>query len=176
MVLSKLSSTEVMKILDDIFQAFSELGNRYQDKWQKLVKAIFDALKKAKITSKQVDNIVSRIVVDFPMFDRADLVKLVDYFLDRIRNNDDDFMRFLHLHYGRSTQFLSLLYVHVNTFVIFSWKDVLPLLLERLEEEKNINYRGSDVTGKEYKINTIRNICEIDWKPSISTCLAKMFM
>ncbi|XP_001605378.1 Fanconi anemia group I protein [Nasonia vitripennis] len=149
MVLSKLSSTEVMKMLDDIFQACSELGYGYHDKWQKLVKAIFDALKKTKVTSKHAENIVSRIVVDFPMFERAHLVKLVDYFLDRIRNNDDDFM---------------------------SWKDVLPLLLERLEEENNINHRGSDVTGKDYKIIIIRSICDIDWEPSILTSLAKMFV
>ena len=74
-------------------QGLSEL-ERCQDKRQKLVLAIFNALKKAKVTSKHVDNIVSRIVVDFTVYDRTDLVKLVDYFLDRIRNNDDDFTRY----------------------------------------------------------------------------------
>lgn len=97
MVLTKLSSSEVIKMLDDIFQAFSELGNRCHDKWQKLVRVVFDALKNAQVTSKHVDNIIGRIVVDFPMFERTDLVKLVDYFLDRIRNNDDEFMRLLGL-------------------------------------------------------------------------------
>lgn len=79
-------------MLDDILLAFAKL-DRHQDKRFKLVIAVFDALRTAKVTSKHVDNIVSRIVVDFPVYDRTHLAKLVDYFLDRIRNNDDDFTR-----------------------------------------------------------------------------------
>lgn len=66
---------------------------------------------------------------------------------------------------------------HINIFIFFySWKDVLPLLLEKLEEEKTISYRGSDVSGPDYKKAIISSICDIDWDVSILTSIAKMFV
>ena len=58
---------------------------------------------------------------------------------------------------------------------MFSWKDVLPLLLETLKEEKYINYKGSEVSGAEYKSLIVISICSTEWDPKISTSLAKMF-
>ncbi|XP_011502172.1 PREDICTED: Fanconi anemia group I protein homolog [Ceratosolen solmsi marchali] len=148
MVLKVINTSEVLTMLDNILQGFSEL-DRYHDKRQKLVKKIFDATCKANVNSKHVDAIVSKIAANFSMFDKAHLVNLVDYFIERIRNNDDSFM---------------------------SWKDLLPLLLEKIEEEKFINYRGSDVSGQEYKIIIIRSICDIDWDIKILSSIAKMFV
>jgi hypothetical protein len=53
---------------------------------------------------------------------------------------------------------------------------VLPLLLEKIEEEKFINYRGNNVSGQEYKIIIIRSICDIDWDIKIISSIAKMFV
>lgn len=92
MVLSKIKSSEVVKMLDEILQGFSD-QERSQTKRMKLIRAIFDALKNAEVSSKHVDSIISRIVIDFPSYGRLSLLKLVDYFVDRIRHNDDDFMR-----------------------------------------------------------------------------------
>ncbi|KAJ8664238.1 hypothetical protein QAD02_005900 [Eretmocerus hayati] len=147
MVLKVLNTSEATKMLDDVLQGFSDV-ERSQDKKFKLMRAVFDALRKSKANGKHVDNIISRIVVEFPSLNRIQLVKLVDYSVERIRNNDDDFM---------------------------SWKDIIPLLLERLEEEKSVSYRGSDVSGPEYKLSIIRSICDIDWDPNVLTALAKMF-
>ena len=93
MVLQVLNSSEVTKMLDDILPALSEL-KRGQEKRLKLVKAVFDALKTAQINSKHNDDVVQRIVADFSNYDRSHLMKLVDYFIERIRNNDDEFMRY----------------------------------------------------------------------------------
>lgn len=91
MIRDRIKSSSVVDMLDEIFQGFTE-QERSQSKKMKLIRSVFDALKNAAVSSKHVDNIVSRIVIDFPSFGRVNLVKLVDYFLDRIRNNDDDFM------------------------------------------------------------------------------------
>ncbi|XP_058794927.1 Fanconi anemia group I protein homolog [Phymastichus coffea] len=149
MLLEILNTSEGIKMLDNLLQAFILTSEIHHDKRIKLVKSVFDALKKPKVTTKHVDEIVNRIVIDFHAFSRGHLTKLVDYCLDRIRTNDDDHM---------------------------SWKDVLPVLLEKLEDEKSINYRGTDVSGQDYKITILRSICDIDWDTKILTSLAKMFV
>ncbi|XP_014217237.1 Fanconi anemia group I protein homolog [Copidosoma floridanum] len=150
MVISVLHTNEAPKMLDKLMLGFAEQsGRRSNDKRFKIVSRVFEALGKARVTIKQAETIVNRIVVDFPVYERMHLVKLVDYFVARIRNNDDDFM---------------------------SWKDVIPLLLERLEEEKSMDHRGTNVTGKEYKAIIIRIIYELDWDIKILTPLAKMFV
>ncbi|KAL7305316.1 hypothetical protein TKK_0002446 [Trichogramma kaykai] len=148
MVLKVLNTSEVTKVLDDVLRAFGKLY-QFHDKRLKLIIAILDALKNIKAPTKHVDSIVSRIVIDFSQYERTHLVKLIDYCIERIRNNDDEFM---------------------------SWKDIIPLVLEKLEEEKTINHRGTDVTGKEYKNIIIRSLCDIDWNPKTLSSLAKMFV
>lgn len=92
MVIKVLSSSEITQMLDHLLQGLSG-SEKCHNKRQKLIKTIFDGLCKAKVNTKHVDNIVNRIVVEFSSFDRIHLVKLVDYFVERIRKNDDDFMR-----------------------------------------------------------------------------------
>lgn len=91
MIEEKIKSSEVGKMLDDVLQGFSD-QERSQNKKMKLIRIVFDALKKASVSTKHVDGIVSRIVIDFSSLGRSNLTKLVDYFVDRIRHNDDDFM------------------------------------------------------------------------------------
>jgi vacuolar-type H+-ATPase subunit D/Vma8 len=98
MVLKVLNTSEVLIMLDNILQGFSEL-NKCHDKRQQLIKTVFDATRQAKVSSKHVDDVVSRIAANFSMFNKTYLANLVDYFLDRIRNNDDDFMRLFKLIY-----------------------------------------------------------------------------
>ncbi|XP_032678232.1 Fanconi anemia group I protein isoform X3 [Odontomachus brunneus] len=56
-----------------------------------------------------------------------------------------------------------------------SWKDLLPVLLEVLEEEKYINYMNGEVSGSKYKSLIINNICNSEWNTEIMPSLAMMF-
>lgn len=60
-------------------------------------------------------------------------------------------------------------------FVCFSWKDLLPTLLEVLEEEKYINHMSGEVSGSKYKSLIVNNICNSEWDTKIMPSLAKMF-
>lgn len=57
----------------------------------------------------------------------------------------------------------------------FSWRDMLPVILMILEQEKYINHRGTEVSGPEYKSLIIKSICSQPWDNSILTALATMF-
>ena len=39
----------------------------------------------------------------------------------------------------------------VKIFITFSWKEVIPTFLEKLEDERSIKHGGSDVTGVQKK-------------------------
>lgn len=95
MVLKVLNTTEVVKMLHELLKAFQSTSEKFHDKRIKLVKSVFDALRNAKATNRHVEDVVNRIVMDFHSFSRIHLAKLVDYCIERIRNNDDDFMRYL---------------------------------------------------------------------------------
>lgn len=56
-----------------------------------------------------------------------------------------------------------------------SWKDILPLILETLEKEEYINYRGNEVSSREYKSLIVKAICNNPWDTNILTSLAEMF-
>lgn len=86
------NSQEVIKVLDDVLPSLAEKKITNHDKRYTLVVAIFDALRKAEISTKNCQSIVDRIIVDLSLFPNRYLIKLVDYFVDRIRRNDDDFM------------------------------------------------------------------------------------
>lgn len=57
----------------------------------------------------------------------------------------------------------------------FSWKDLLPILLEVLEEEKYINHMNNEVSGSKYKSIIVNNICNSEWNTEIMPSLATMF-
>lgn len=93
MVVGVLRSSEVIKVLNDILQGFSDTDSYSQTKRRKLIEAVFKALRKTKIASQHAECIVNRIVLDFPRCDKTHLLKLVEYCISCIRSNDDDSMR-----------------------------------------------------------------------------------
>lgn len=61
-----------------------------QTKRHSLIHAVFNSLLKIKVTSNHVDSIINRIAVEFAYCGKNSLLKLVDFCLARIQNNDDD--------------------------------------------------------------------------------------
>ncbi|XP_018402667.1 PREDICTED: Fanconi anemia group I protein [Cyphomyrmex costatus] len=120
---NEICNADISKILDEVLQVCSESESLYA-KRVKLVESALKALGKAKVTINHANEIVNRIVLDFPKYPKLHLIKLVDFCLTSIRNNDDEFR---------------------------SWKDLLPVLLEVLEEKKYITYMNGEVTGSKYK-------------------------
>jgi len=59
------------------------------------VESALKALGKAKVTINHANEIVNRIVLDFPKYPKLHLIKLVDFCLASIRNNDDEFRRYI---------------------------------------------------------------------------------
>ncbi|XP_011143561.1 Fanconi anemia group I protein [Harpegnathos saltator] len=142
-----ICDSNVFKLLDEILQVCSESENLYS-KRLKLVESTLKVLAKAKVSISHVNDIVNRIVVDFPNYPKLHLIRLVEFCLTSIRNNDDEFR---------------------------SWKDLLPVLLEVLEEEKYINYMNGEVSGSKYKSLIINNICISEWNTEIMPSIAMMF-
>ncbi|XP_012153284.2 Fanconi anemia complementation group I isoform X2 [Megachile rotundata] len=135
------------KIVDDILQEFSD-SEACQTKRRILVEAVLKDLGNVKISTGQVDAIVNRIIVDFPKYSKQNLVKLVDFCLISIHNNNDS---------------------------LHSWKDLLPVLLEMLENEKYLVHADTEVSGDEYKSLIIKAICDYRWNVNLLPSLAKMF-
>ncbi|XP_018371290.1 PREDICTED: Fanconi anemia group I protein [Trachymyrmex cornetzi] len=144
---NEICNADISKILDEVLQVCSESENLFA-KRVKLVEAALKALGKAKVTINHANEIVNRIVLDFPKYPKLHLIKLVDFCLASIRNNDDEFR---------------------------SWKDLLPVLLEVLEEEKYITYMNGEVTGSKYKSIIVNNLCNSEWDTQIMPSLARMF-
>ncbi|XP_046836212.1 Fanconi anemia group I protein homolog isoform X4 [Vespa crabro] len=143
----KIYSADIVKVLDEILQAFCN-ADKFSENKLKVVKAILKTLGSAKINSNHAEEIISLIAMDFPNFSKNCLIQLVQFSTSNIYSNEDNF---------------------------YSWKDLLPVLLEILEQEKYIDYMNSEVTGSEYKTLIVKSICNSHWEPSIVPCLAKMF-
>lgn len=116
---------------------------------------------------------MNRIVVDFPKYPKLHLVKLVDFCLASIRSNDDEFRRYMrkllcNLNLAKERK-------RNNIVVCYSWKELLPVLLEVLEEESYINHMNGEVSGFKYKSIIINNICNSEWDTQIMPSLARMF-
>ncbi|XP_012279084.1 Fanconi anemia group I protein [Orussus abietinus] len=146
-ITARICNPEIPKVFGDILQSFTESETSQTNK-RKLIKHTIKALHKTNISSYQADSIINCIVMEFPRFSKAHLIKLVELCQISIRKNDDNFT---------------------------SWKDLLPRLLEILEDEKHINYKGSEISGMDYKSRIIEAIISTDWEPIILTSLAKMF-
>lgn len=101
--------------MDEILNYIPPASEGGQTTRRKFVESVLKTIRKSQITGSHANSLVNRIIQDFPKFSKLQLVKLVEYCLSSIRNNDDDF---------------------------YSWKDILPILLQVLEEEKYINYKG----------------------------------
>ncbi|KAL2748702.1 Fanconi anemia group I protein isoform X1 [Vespula maculifrons] len=143
----KIHSTDIVKVLDEILQAFYNT-EKFSENKLKVVKGIIKTLGSSKVSNSHAEEIISLIAMDFPNFSKNCLIQLVQFSTSNIYSNKDNF---------------------------YSWKDLLPILLEILEQEKYIDYMNSEVTGSEYKALIVKSICNSQWEPSIAPCLAKMF-
>ncbi|XP_043276970.1 Fanconi anemia group I protein [Venturia canescens] len=147
MITERICNTSVLKTLDELLQGFTD-SEGSQTKKRKIIESVLKSLCKVEATGSHVNNIVNRIVQDFPSDSKANLLKLAEFCHDRIRLRDDNFM---------------------------SWKDMLPIILQVLEEEKYINYKGNEVSGAEYKSLIVQSICNSPWEPEILTSLTQLF-
>ncbi|XP_034935128.1 Fanconi anemia group I protein [Chelonus insularis] len=147
LILPRIGHDNAPKILDMVLTYIptSEVG---QTNRRKLVEALLNKIIESDVTGSYVAVLVNRIIEDFSKYSKLQLVKLVDYCLNSIRDNNDQF---------------------------FCWKEILPILLQNLEDEKFINYKGSEVTGTEYKSLIIKSICNHPWDGGILTPLTQMF-
>ncbi|XP_015179338.1 PREDICTED: Fanconi anemia group I protein homolog isoform X2 [Polistes dominula] len=143
----KICSGDIVKILDEVLQIFGNV-DKFSENKLKIVKAILQVLRNATISNNHADEIINLIAIDFPNYSKNCLLQLVQYCVSHIYLNED------HFH---------------------SWKDLIPVLLEILEQEKCIEYMGSEVSGNEYKSLIVKPICNSNWDPTIAPCLAKMF-
>ncbi|KAK0173374.1 hypothetical protein PV328_006584 [Microctonus aethiopoides] len=147
LIVPRIKHNHAVKILSDILKSFPATENAQANR-RKVVEAVLTAIKNADISNSDANALINRIVEDFPKYSKIQLVRLVDYCLNSIRVNDDNF---------------------------FSWKDMLPDILQILQEEKYINHRGTEVSGTEYKSQVISSICNQPWEIEILTPLATMF-
>ncbi|XP_011335090.1 Fanconi anemia group I protein homolog isoform X2 [Ooceraea biroi] len=144
---NRICNSDFSKVLDEILLVCSE-SESLHSKRLKLVESALKALCKAEVSISHANDVVNRIVIDFPRYPKLHLIKLVEFCLASIRNNNDEFR---------------------------SWKDLLPTLLEILEEEKYINHMNGEVSGSKYKSIVVNNICNSEWDTKIMPSLAKMF-
>ncbi|KAK1122548.1 hypothetical protein K0M31_008998 [Melipona bicolor] len=143
---SSICKSDGIKVLDDLLQAFSD-SEACQAKQQKLVEFTLKNLE-SNVSAGQANAIVNRIISDLPSYSKQQLVKFVDFCLTSIRNNDNE---------------------------LCSWKDLLPALLEALENEKYIVYADAEVSGTEYKSLIVKAICNYHWDVNLLPSLTKMF-
>ncbi|XP_015108485.1 Fanconi anemia group I protein [Diachasma alloeum] len=146
-ILPRVANSDAPTILDQLLSHFST-SEASQSKHRKLVEAILKTLRTAKVSTSHVNALLSRIIQDFPKYSKLQLSKIVEYSLNSLRLNDDEF---------------------------FCWREILPITLQILEDEKYINYKGNEVTGSEYKSLIIQSICNQPWDLGTLTSLAKMF-
>ncbi|XP_026674075.1 Fanconi anemia group I protein isoform X2 [Ceratina calcarata] len=147
LIRKNICKPEITKVLDKIFETFSD-SDACQLKRRKLVESTLKELAKVNVPSGQANTIVNRIISDIPRYSKQHLVKLVEFCVANIRNDDDP---------------------------IHSWKDLLPVLLETLENEKYVTLSHGEVSGKEYKEIIVKDICNSRWDVNILPPLTKMF-
>lgn len=58
----------------------------------------------------------------------------------------------------------------------FSWKEILPEILNVLVEVELLEHNDSEMTGLEYKTQLVNSLCMLVWSPDIVTSLTSMFM
>lgn len=61
-------------------------------------------------------------------------------------------------------------------FFIYSWKDLLPELLNVLVEREVVEHNGVEISGVDYKTQFIDSLCLMEWSANILTLLVSMFV
>lgn len=92
MITQRICNADVLRILDELLQGFTD-SEASQTKKRKVVEAVLKSLRRVEATGSHVENIVNRIVRDFTSYSKANLAKLAEFCHERIRLNDDNFMR-----------------------------------------------------------------------------------
>nr|XP_031847431.1 Fanconi anemia group I protein homolog [Nomia melanderi] len=146
---NSIRKTDAPKILDDILEAFSD-SEQCQSKRRKVIESTLEILGKIQIPTVHADMIVNRIIFNLPKHSKQDLVKLVDFCVSSIRDDD-------------------------NEDELLCWKDLLPVLLEALENEKCIVRMDTQISGNEYKSLIVKTICNYQWNTNHLPLFAKMF-
>ncbi|XP_012250897.2 Fanconi anemia group I protein [Athalia rosae] len=134
------------KLLMNLLGSFN--STTAQTKRLCVVQAILVALKTAKITNADVNTIICGIVMDFSKYSSPHLIKLVEFCQQSIIDNDDVFM---------------------------SWKDILPQLLEVLEDRNVVNNNGNEISGKDYKELVLKALYSGQWDSAVLPSLTTMF-
>ncbi|XP_076651610.1 Fanconi anemia complementation group I isoform X3 [Halictus rubicundus] len=147
---NSVCKTDAPKIFDDILQAFPD-SEVCRSKRLKLIENTLQILEKTKIPTVHADTIVNRIIFDLPKHSKHNIVKLVDFCIIGIRDDN-----------SKNNELLC-------------WKDLLPALLEALENEKQILHMDTEVSGNQYKSLIVKAICNYQWNTNHLPLLAKMF-
>ncbi|OAD51916.1 Fanconi anemia group I protein [Eufriesea mexicana] len=147
LVHNNICKSDATKILDNLLQAFSD-SDACQLKRRKLIESTIKSLEKSKISTEQANAVINRIISDFPRYSKQHLVKLVDFCITNIRNDDDKLHR---------------------------QSKLLPALFETLENEKYLVYANTQVSGSEYKSLIVKAICNDQWNVNLLPSLTKMF-
>ncbi|XP_046613959.1 Fanconi anemia group I protein [Neodiprion virginianus] len=147
MIQNKICHMDFPKLQSNILESFNDTASS-QSKRLKVVEATLSALQTANITNSQANTIVCRIIMDFPQYSSTYLTKLVEFCQERIRKNDDEFM---------------------------SWKDILPQVLEVLEDRKIVVNNGSEMSGKEYRETIIKSLYSGQWDTAVLPSVTTMF-
>lgn len=59
---------------------------------------------------------------------------------------------------------------------MFSWKDLLPEILNVLIERELVENNGLEMSGLDYKKQVIESLCLMEWSANILTVMVSMFM
>lgn len=92
MISNRICNSDVSEVLEEVLVVCAESENLYS-KRLKLAEAALRALGKAKVPINHANDIVNRIVIDFPTYPKLHLIKLVEFCLASIRSNNDEFRR-----------------------------------------------------------------------------------
>lgn len=71
---------------------------------------------------------------------------------------------------------LKISYMKKLVKVYFSWKELLPELLNVIIEKEFVEYNDIEMRGVDYKTELINSLCMFEWSSNIVILLAVMFM
>lgn len=71
---------------------------------------------------------------------------------------------------------LGVLFAYLPLRCFFSWKDLLPGVLNVLLEREIVENNGVEMSGMDYKTQVIESLCLMEWPASVLTLMISMFM
>lgn len=127
---------------------FADNTNAHKKRY-KMVQTALLKLKESNVTTSHETEIIQRLGKELSKFRSKHLVLLVNFCLDTIQSFE--------ISNG------------------FSWKELLPELLNVLASRDKVEYNETEINGTEYKKQIINTICSIKWPPNLLISLAAMF-